>query len=84
LIEPLIEALKQYGLAGLGMALFSWLAFDMWATHKKFLKDSLDRDRIFAVKIEAKLDAISGEVTEVQADAARVGGMVQAQQMRRR
>ena len=66
------------------MALFSWLAFDMWNTHKKFLKEMLDRDRIFAVKIEAKLDAISGEVTEVQADAARVGGMVQAQQMRRR
>ena len=84
MIEALVEALKIYGIAGFCCALFAWLAFDMWASIKKMHKDAIDRDRIFAIKIEAKLDSLSGEVHETQSDVARVGGMAQANAMRKR
>ncbi len=80
----IIEILKTYGLAGLGMAFFAYLCFDMNKTIKNLHKQMAEKDKIFAIKIEQHLEDLSGDVHEVQSDAAKVGGMVQAQQMRRR
>jgi hypothetical protein len=41
-----------------------------------------DTAHIFAIKIETKIDSLSGEVHDVGTESARVGGMVQSEQIR--
>ena len=43
-----------------------------------------DTNNIFAIKIETKLDGLTQGIHEVEADTARVGGMVQTAQLRSR
>ena len=47
----IIEILKTYGLAGLGMAFFAYLCFDMNKTIKNLHKQMAEKDKIFAIKI---------------------------------
>ena len=83
MIDTLLEILQTHGIAGLMLGIMSYIVLSQQSTIRGLHKQMEDTANIFAIKIETKLDSLAGEVSEVQSDAARVGGMVQSEQMRR-
>ncbi len=84
MIDALIGILQTHGIAGLMLGLLGYIVLSQQQTIKGLHKQMQDTANIFAIKIETKIDGLEGHISDVQSDAARVGGMVQSEQMRRR
>ena len=66
------------------LGILSYIVLSQLATIKGLHKQMEDTAHIFAIKIETKIDSLSGDVHEVGIESSRVGGMVQSEQMRQR
>ena len=84
MIDSLLGILETHGIAGLMLGIMSYIVLSQQSTIRGLHKQMEDTAHIFAIKIETKLDALGGDISEVQSDTARVGGMMQSQAMRKR
>jgi len=82
MIDSLIGILETHGIAGLMLGILSYMLLSQQSTIRGLHKQMEDTANIFAIKIETKLDSLVGDVHEVGTESARVGGMVQSEQMR--
>ena len=82
MIDSLIGILETHGIAGLMLGILSYIVLSQLATIKGLHKQMEDTAHIFAIKIETKIDSLVGEVHDVGTESARVGGMVQSEQIR--
>jgi len=62
----------------------SYICISQLNTIKSITKKNEDAMHIFAVKIEAKIDALSGDVADVDKSMAKQEGAREADQRRRR
>ena len=84
MVENLIGILETHGIAGLMLGVMSWICITQLNTIKSMAKKHEDAMHIFAIKIEAKLDGISGDVADVDKSVAKAEGAREADQRRRR
>ena len=82
MVDTLIGILETHGIAGLMLGLLGYIVLSQQQTIKGLHTQMANTANIFAIKIETKIDALSGHLSDVQSDAARVGGMVKSEQMR--
>jgi len=84
LVDGLIGILEQHGISGLMLGIMSYICISQLNTIKSITKKNEDAMHIFAVKIEAKIDALSGDVADVDKSMAKQEGAREADQRRRR
>ena len=84
MIDSLIGILETHGIAGLMLGVLTYIILSQQSTIRGLHKQMEDTSNIFAIKIETKLDGLTQCIHEVEADTARVGGMVQTAQLRSR
>ena len=84
MIDAMIGILETHGIAGLMLGLLGYIVLSQQQTIKGLHNQMANTANIFAIKIETKIDDLGGHISDVQSDAARVGGMVQSEQMRHR
>ena len=84
MIDSLIGILETHGITGLMLGIMSYIVLNQMATIKTMTKQHKDTLDIFAIKIEAKLDGISGDVADVDKSVSKAEGAREADQRRRR
>lgn len=84
MVDSLIGILETHGIAGLMLGILSYIVISQLNTIKSMTKKHEDAMHIFAVKIEAKVDSLSGEVADVDKSVAKAEGAREADQRRRR
>ncbi len=84
MVDGLIGILEQHGISGLMLGIMSYICISQLNTIKSITKKNEDAMHIFAVKIEAKIDALSGDVADVDKSMAKQEGAREADQRRRR
>jgi len=84
MIDSLIGILETHGITGLMLGIMSYIVLNQMATIKTMTKQHKDTLDIFAIKIEAKLDGISGDVADVDKSVAKEAGIREAESRRRR
>ena len=82
MIDSLIGILETHGIAGLMLGILSYIVLSQLSTIRGLHKQMEDTNNIFAIKIETKLDALETGIHEVGTDTARVGGMIQSEQLK--
>jgi len=82
MIDSLIGILETHGIAGLMLGILSYIVLSQLSTIRGLHKQMEDTSNIFAIKIETKLDALEAGIHEVGTDTARVGGMIQSDQLK--
>ena len=82
MIDSLVGILETHGIAGLMLGVLSYIILSQQNTIRGLHKQMEDTNNIFAIKIETKLDSLAAGVHEVGADTARVGGMIQSDQLK--
>ena len=83
MIDSLIGILETHGIAGLMLGILSYIVLNQMNTIKTMTKQHTDTLDIFSIKIETKLDAISGEVADVDKSMAKAEGAREADMRRR-
>ena len=83
MIDSLIGILETHGIAGLMLGILSYIVLNQMNTIKTMTKQHKDTLDIFSIKIETKLDAISGEVADVDKSMAKAEGAREADMRRR-
>ena len=84
MIDSLIGILETHGITGLMLGIMSYIVLNQMNTIKVMTKQHKDTLDIFAIKIETKLDAISGDVADVDKSVAKEAGIREAESRRRR
>ena len=84
MVDGLIGILEQHGISGLMLGIMSYIVLNQMATIKTMVKQHKDTLNIFAVKIETKLDSLSGVVADVDKSVAKAEGAREADARRRR
>lgn len=84
MVDGLIGILEQHGISGLMLGIMSYIVLNQMATIKTMAKQHKDTLNIFAIKIESKLDAVSGDVADVDKSVAKAEGAREAEMRRRR
>ncbi len=84
MIDSLIGILETHGITGLMLGIMSYIVLNQMATIKTMTKQHKDTLDIFAVRIEAKIDSLSGDVADVDKSMAKQEGAREADQRRRR
>ena len=84
MVDGLIGILEQHGISGLMLGIMSYIVLNQMATIKTMVKQHKHTLNIFAVKIETKLDSLSGEVADVDKSVAKAEGAREADARRRR
>ena len=84
MVDSLIGILETHGIAGLMLGIMSYICISQLNTIKSMAKKQEDAMKIFAIKIEAKIDALSGEVASVDKATAKAEGAREADMRRRR
>tara|TARA_Y100000310_G_scaffold130876_1_gene130000 strand:+ start:61 stop:315 length:255 start_codon:yes stop_codon:yes gene_type:complete len=84
MIDSLIGILETHGIAGLMLGILSYIVISQLNTIKSMTKKQEDAMKIFAIKIEAKIDALSGDVADVDKSVAKAEGAREADMRRRR
>ena len=84
MIDSLIGILETHGITGLMLGIMSYIVLNQMATIKTMTKQHKDTLDIFAVRIEAKIDSLSGDVADVDKSVAKAEGAREADQRRRR
>jgi len=82
MIDSLVGILETHGIAGLMLGILSYIVLSQLSTIRGLHKQMEDTSNIFAIKIETKLDALEAGIHEVGTDTARVGGMIQSDQLK--
>ena len=83
MIDSLIGILETHGITGLMLGIMSYIVLNQMNTIKTIAKQHNDTLDIFAIKIETKLDAISGEVADVDKSMSKAEGAREADMRRR-
>ncbi len=83
MIDSLIGILETHGITGLMLGIMSYIVLNQMNTIKTIAKQHKDTLDIFAIKIETKLDAISGEVADVDKSMSKAEGAREADMRRR-
>jgi len=84
MIDSLIGILETHGITGLMLGIMSYIVLNQMATIKTMTKQHKDTLDIFAVRIEAKIDSLSGDVADVDKSVAKAEGAREADMRRRR
>ena len=84
MVDSLIGILETHGIAGLMLGIMSYICISQLNTIKSMAKKQEDAMKIFAIKIEAKIDSLSGEVADVDKSVAKAEGAREADMRRRR
>ena len=84
MVDGLIGILEQHGISGLMLGIMSYIVLNQMATIKTMAKQHKDTLNIFAIKIESKLDAVSGDVADVDKSVAKAEGAREAEMRRMR
>ena len=84
MIDSLIGILETHGITGLMLGIMSYIVLNQMATIKTMTKQHKDTLDIFAVRIEAKIDSLSGDVADVDKSVAKEAGIREAESRRRR
>ena len=84
MVDSLIGILETHGIAGLMLGILSYIVISQLNTIKSMAKKQEEVLKIFAIKIEAKVDALSGEVADVDKSVAKAEGAREADMRRRR
>ena len=84
MVDSLIGILETHGIAGLMLGILSYIVISQLNTIKSMAKKQEDAMKIFAIKIEAKIDSLSGEVADVDKSVAKAEGAREADMRRRR
>jgi len=84
MIDSLIGILETHGIAGLMLGILSYIVISQLNTIKSITRKNEDAMKIFAIKIEAKIDALSGDVADVDKSMAKAEGAREADMRRRR
>ena len=84
MIDSLVGILETHGITGLMLGIMSYIVLSQMNTIKTMTKQHKDALNIFAVKIEAKVDALSGDVADVDKSVAKAEGAREADMRRRR
>ena len=84
MIDSLIGILETHGITGLMLGIMSYIVLNQMNTIKVMTKQHKDTLDIFAVRIEAKIDSLSGDVADVDKSVAKAEGAREADQRRRR
>ena len=82
MIDSLVGILETHGIAGLMLGVLSYIILSQQNTIRGLHKQMEDTNNIFAIKIETKLDLLTEGIHEVGTDTARVGGMIQSDQLK--
>ena len=84
MIDSLVGILETHGIAGLMLGILSYICISQLNTIKSMARKHEDAMKIFSVKIEAKIDALSGDVADVDKSMAKQEGAREAELRRRR
>ena len=84
MIDSLIGILETHGITGLMLGIMSYIVLNQMNTIKTMTRQHKEPLDIFAIKIETKLDAISGDVADVDKSVAKEAGIREAESRRRR
>ena len=84
MIDSLIGILETHGITGLMLGIMSYIILNQMNTIKVMTKQHKDTLDIFAVRIEAKIDSLSGDVADVDKSVAKAEGAREADMRRRR
>ena len=84
MIDSLIGILDTHGITGLMLGIMSYIVLNQMNTIKVMTKQHKDTLDIFAVRIEAKIDSLSGDVADVDKSVAKAEGAREADMRRRR
>ena len=84
MIDSLIGILETHGITGLMLGIMSYIVLNQMNTIKVMTKQHKDTLDIFAVRIETKIDSLSGDVADVDKSVAKAEGAREADQRRRR
>ena len=84
MIDSLIGILETHGITGLMLGIMSYIVLNQMATIKTMTKQHKDTLDIFAVRIETKIDSLSGDVADVDKSVAKAEGAREADMRRRR
>ena len=84
MIDSLVGILETHGITGLMLGIMSYIVLSQMNTIKMMTKQHKDTLNIFAVRIEAKIDSLSGDVADVDKSVAKAEGAREADQRRRR
>ena len=84
MIDSLIGILETHGITGLMLGIMSYIVLNQMNTIKVMTKQHKDTLDIFAVRIEAKIDSLSGDVADVDKSVAKAEGAREADMRRRR
>ena len=84
MIDSLIGILETHGITGLMLGIMSYIVLNQMNTIKTMTKQHKDTLNIFAVRIEAKIDSLSGDVADVDKSVAKAEGAREADMRRRR
>ena len=84
MVDSLIGILETHGIAGLMLGIMSYICLNQMSTIKSMTKQHADTLHIFAIKIETKIDDLSGDVADVDKSMAKQEGAREADQRRRR
>ena len=84
MIDSLIGILETHGITGLMLGIMSYIVLNQMNTINTMTRQHKETLDIFAIKIETKLDAISGDVADVDKSVAKEAGIREAESRRRR
>jgi hypothetical protein len=84
MIDSLVGILETHGITGLMLGIMSYIVLNQMNTIKTMTKQHKDTLNIFAVRIEAKIDSLSGDVADVDKSVAKAEGAREADMRRRR
>ncbi len=84
MIDSLIGILETHGITGLMLGIMSYIVLSQMNAIKTMTKQHKDTLNIFAVRIEAKIDSLSGDVADVDKSVAKAEGAREADMRRRR
>ena len=84
MIDSLVGILETHGITGLMLGIMSYIVLSQMNTIKMMTKQHKDTLNIFAVRIEAKIDSLSGDVADVDKSVAKAEGAREADMRRRR
>lgn len=84
MIDQLIAVLETHGIVGLCLGFFAYLCFDQQRTIKSLHKQISDMHHINAIKVEQTMESLERAIRDVENESARVGGMMQMEQLRKK
>ena len=84
MIDSLIGILETHGITGLMLGIMSYIVLNQMNTIQTMTRQHKETLDIFAIKSETKLDAISGDVADVDKSVAKEAGIREAESRRRR